>query len=104
MNFHANDHLYFIPEVISALDAPVAGLDGTGAVSHYVRSYYVRGRDAEDAIALVRAAERASGATALEHKPPRLVHEQVVAVDVREHVLGASGIKWLSGRVFFPAS
>jgi hypothetical protein len=104
MTLDTSNHLYFIPEVISALDTPVAGLDGKGSVSHYARSYYVKGRDAEDAVALVRAGERASGATALELKPPRLVREHEVPDDVRERVLGGRGIKWMSGRVFFPAN
>ena len=104
MIFGSTARLYFMPSVVCVLDAAVQGPEGEGSLSHYSRSYYVKARDERAAIALVREAEREAGATALEFEAPRPADEREVPDDVRRAVRGGYGVKWRSGRVFFPTS
>ena len=93
-----------MPTVICVLDVAVQDPEGEGPLSHYSRSYYVVARDEEDAITLVREAERDGGATTLEFETPRPATEREIPDDVRRALRGGRGVKWKSGRVFFPAS
>jgi hypothetical protein len=96
--------LYLIPEVVCVLDEPTRGPSGEGTLTHYARSYYVSARDPDDAISLARDAERAGGATLLNFEMPRAIDARDAPDEVRPAVRGGRGVKWRSGRVFFPAS
>ena len=104
MNSVGSLRLYHVPSVVCALDAPIEGPAGEGPLSHYSRSYYVVADGEDDAMALIRAEERKCLASVLDFDPPIAVDLMAVPRDMRAALKGGRGIKWKSGRAFFPAS
>lgn len=94
--------LFHVPSVVSVLDAPVVAKDGKSSVSHYARSYYVVATDAADAVALIQAEERKHGGSTLDFDSPVAISVALAPLEVRGAMMKERGVKWKSGRAFFP--
>ena len=94
--------LYHVASITSVLDRPVAGNEDETAISHYTRSYYVVAENEDDVLSLIRLEERESGASLLDCERP-VATDPAMLPKALNRDLGVRGVKWKSGRVFFPA-
>jgi hypothetical protein len=87
------------------LDTPGVVDDGVEILTHYYRSYFVVALSAEDAMALLREDVRADGATLLSAGTPEPCSASDVPVSRYEQLKldRKRGVRWRSGRAFFPA-
>lgn len=98
--------VYRIPSAICVLDAPALVDDGAETLTHYSRSYFVVASAPEDAISLLREDVRAEGATLLDADTPEPSSAAEVPVGRLERLTldRKRGVRWKSGRAFFPAA
>lgn len=95
--------LFYFPEVEARLRQPAVFEDGLQSVSQFIRSYYIRGRDEQDALALLASDLTQDGADLVAVDGPKECQDDEIPSELKGKLLRrwGRGVWWRSGRVFY---
>ena len=89
-------------QVEARLKQPKRSADGLQSVSHFVRSYYIRGRDEQDALTILAQDIMKDGADLLSVNRSQECPESDIPLDLKDLLQRSGrGVWWRSGRVFY---